>query len=107
MISNRLEEIMSQWSKQHNQKLTWRALAQAAGVSYHYLYGQFKRRSSEIDLNLLDKVCEVLGVTPNEILVYTPNPQPSTRPIQQPSRRPGRPSKSKSTQSRAPSEATH
>ncbi len=48
-------------------------LVRMTGISKSTLHRIFNDETTRIEFDTLDKICDVLEVTPNDILVYTPN----------------------------------
>lgn len=48
-------------------------LVRMTGISKSTLHRIFNDETTRIEFDTLDKICDILEVTPNDILVYTPN----------------------------------
>lgn len=48
-------------------------LVRMTGISKSTLHRIFNDETTRIEFDTLDKICDVLGVTPNDVLLYIPN----------------------------------
>ena len=63
MIVSRVKEVMDR------QSITVRDLAKRADIAYNTANALYRGYQTRIDLPILDRVCEVLGVQPGDLFV--------------------------------------
>ena len=66
VILNKTGELAAQ------RGISTQALADSAGIAYNTALNLVRGVSSRIDLDVLDRVCEVLDVQPGDLLVRVP-----------------------------------
>ena len=67
MIKTRLHELLGQ------RRMKVAGLAQLSGVSYPQLHRLYHGRTTRIDLQTLNALCNALEVTPNDLLHFEPD----------------------------------
>jgi putative transcriptional regulator len=67
MIKNNLKMILA------DREISINKLAELTGIRYATLHAFVKQRVSSINVEVLDKVCEVLGLMPADFIIYIPN----------------------------------
>ena len=67
MIKNNLKMILA------DREISINKLSELTGLRYATLHAFVKQRVSSINCDVLDKVCEVLNLTPADFIVYVPN----------------------------------
>ena len=67
MIKNNLKMILA------DREISINKLAEMTGLRYATLHAFVKQRVATINCDVLDKVCEVLNLTPADFIVYIPN----------------------------------
>jgi len=67
MISSRLSEILGK------KRIKMSELARLAGVNKNTVLNLYHDRSSRIDFEVLNKLCNILECTPSDILHHTPD----------------------------------
>lgn len=67
MIKTRLHELLGE------RRMKVAGLAQISGVSYPQLHRLYHGRTSRIDLNTLNALCNALQITPNDLLQFVPD----------------------------------
>ena len=67
MIKNNLKMILA------DREISINKLADMTGLRYATLHAFVKQRVSSINVEVLDKVCEVLDLMPADFIVYIPN----------------------------------
>ncbi len=67
MIVNRTSRILG------DRRMSVRELAAGAGISYGAAYGFYSGKSKRYDEDVLNRVCNFLGVGLCEVLEYTPD----------------------------------
>lgn len=67
MIKNNLKMILA------DREISINKLADMTGIRYATLHAFVKQRVSSINVEVLDKVCEVLDLMPADFIVYIPN----------------------------------
>lgn len=68
MVKFRLDEIMGE------KRLKYREVATGAGIALSVVYNINKNRSRRVDLDVLDRLSDYLGVEPGELITRVPNP---------------------------------
>lgn len=68
MVKWRIGKLLS------DQGLTSEQFAQRAGISYNTALALRRGASRRVDLDTLDKVCRALGVNPDQLFEYAPDP---------------------------------
>lgn len=68
MITIELQQCIFKWQAQHNQRMSYAQLAKLVGV--HYAVIQRFPESQYLNLEVADKICEVLECTLDELVVY-------------------------------------
>ncbi len=69
MIENRLSEVMGR------RRISISELGRRAGVTRNTVARLYHGQTRQIDLVVLRRLCEALGVTPGDVLVYMPDEQ--------------------------------
>ncbi len=67
MIKNNLKMILA------DREISINKLADMTGLRYATLHAFVKQRVSSINVEVLDKVCEVLDLMPADFIVYIPS----------------------------------
>ena len=67
MIKNNLKMILA------DREISINKLADMTGLRYATLHAFVKQRVSSINVEVLDKVCEVLDLMPADFITYIPN----------------------------------
>ncbi len=67
MIKNNLKIILA------DREISINKLSEMTGLRYATLHAFVKQKVSVINCDVLDKVCEVLELTPADFLVFIPN----------------------------------
>ncbi len=67
MIKNNLKMILA------DREISINKLADMTGIRYATLHAFVKQRVSSINVEVLDKVCEVLDLMPADFIIYIPN----------------------------------
>lgn len=67
MIKNNLKMILA------DREISINKLADITGLRYATLHSFVKQRVSSINCEVLDKVCEALGLMPADFITYVPN----------------------------------
>jgi len=67
MIVNRLSRLLGE------RRMSVRELQRRTGLSYVTVYNLYSGKSTRVDLETLNKICGVLGVTTGDILEYQPD----------------------------------
>lgn len=67
MIKNNLKMILA------DREISINKLADMTGIRYATLHAFVKQRVSSINVEVLDKVCEVLDLMPADFITYIPN----------------------------------
>jgi len=67
MIESRLNEILGR------KRIKMSELARMAGVNKNTVLNLYHGRSSRIEFEILNKLCNILECTPNDILYHTPD----------------------------------
>lgn len=57
-------------------RMSQKALAEATGIRPNTIGEIYNELSERISLDHLDKICEVLGCQPGELIVWEPDKQP-------------------------------
>lgn len=67
MIKTRLHELLGE------RRMKVAGLAKRSGVSYPQLHRLYHGRTTRIDLQTLNALCNALSVTPNDLLHFEPD----------------------------------
>ena len=67
MINSNLSEILGR------KRIKMSELAQKAGINKNTVLNLYHNRSSRIEFEVLNKICNILECTPNDILRHTPD----------------------------------
>ena len=67
MIKNNLKLILAE------KDLSIKKLAERTGIRYATLYTFIKKNNKSVNYTVLNKICEVLDLTPADILIYEPD----------------------------------
>ncbi len=67
MIDNRLSAIMGR------ERVNISELARRAGCSRGTVSKLYHEQTRQLDMDVLDRLCEVMGMQPGDILVYVPS----------------------------------
>ena len=67
MIKNNLKLILAE------KDLSIKKLAEMTGIRYSTLYTFIKKNNNSVNYTVLNKICEVLDLTPADILIYEPD----------------------------------
>lgn len=67
MITNKLSEILGR------KRMMQTELARLSGISYGTIKNLYKDKTKGIDFDTLNKLCNALECTPNDILEFTPD----------------------------------
>lgn len=73
MIQVKITELLAQ----QNQTLYW--LSKQTGVRYATIFDLSKNNISRLSLNVLDRICAVLGCQPGDLLIHTVDDKRSTQ----------------------------
>lgn len=67
MIKNNIKMILA------DREISINKLSDMTGLRYATLHAFVKQRVSSINVEVLDKVCEVLDLSPADFIIYVPN----------------------------------
>ena len=67
MIKNNLRVLMA------IQKMRMTELSKLSGVGYRTIVGLYHEKITRIEFETLNKLCNALECTPNDLLIYTPD----------------------------------
>ena len=67
MIDSKLSELLGR------KRIKMSELARKAGINKNTVLNLYHGRSTRIEFEVLNKLCNVLGCTPSDILHYTPD----------------------------------
>ncbi len=73
MIATRLTELLDARGK----SIYW--LSKETGMAYSTMYRLKKSNTDSISFRVLEKICEVLGCEPGDILVRVPDKKPAKK----------------------------
>lgn len=67
MIKNKLSELMGKY------RIKMTELSRGTGISYSAIKNMYHNKTKAIEFEKLDKLCNYLECTPNDILEFTPD----------------------------------
>ena len=79
-IYNKLKILIANKENMESRKLSYRTVAQEAGIPLSVLTEYTGQRVRRFDINTLEKLCRYFGVQPGELLGYTDAPPKTKKP---------------------------
>ena len=87
MIAIKLREAMEAYRRRSGERLTYETLAERSGIAKQTLHTIGSRDDYNATLELIEKLCRALGVTPGDLLELLDDP-PKTESKPKPKRTP-------------------
>jgi len=73
MIKSNLRVLIAEKEQREGIKLPYRVISERTGLSINTIFLLYNDRMRRIDIKTLDALCTYFGVTPDKILVWTPD----------------------------------
>lgn len=73
VVQFRLKEIMAKHERLTGQKVTYRALRDATGISTNTLQRMGKNQQKMVGLSVIDRLCEFFDCEPGDLIVRIPD----------------------------------
>jgi DNA-binding Xre family transcriptional regulator len=83
-IYNKLKILIANKENTESRKLSYRTVAQEAGIPLSVLTEYTGQRVKRFDINTLEKLCRYFSVQPGDLLGFIDNPPPSAPPAKKP-----------------------